>query len=338
MVSEVKGPNTHFHSEEDPREEVIQHLTFHKSIIDEDRNGERINDYIEMIDEIEDESHALSNDPFENSIASIFKLVIEERMDPWEIDLVSFTEMYLSQAREKEDLNFIVAGRLVNMAWSILKMQCEYVLNSAENEKEEDEESEEEEFFNDWDVWDQEIYDEPEDLDYEEKVLKGDEMPLEEAVRRDEKRPVSLMQLVDAFEDAKREAKYKEKMERIRKEKKKEREKEFKKQKENYKTRSHEENIQKDISLIWDRICCYEQNVITLNMIHDNRRKDLITAMIAVLFLHKEKKIRVKQLGYPNGQILLENLVPEEERKNGLVNFASVKEQKVMTLDGVMIP
>ncbi|MFP4608320.1 MAG: hypothetical protein ACOC55_02025 [Candidatus Natronoplasma sp.] len=326
---------------EDPTAEVIQHLTFHKSIIDEERNGERINEYIDMIDEMEmeEDNHELSDDPFENAIASIFKLVIEKRMDPWEIDLVSFTQMYLSQAREKENLNFIVAGRLVNMAWSILKMQCEHVLNSAEEEKKEEEEGQEEEFFNDWDVWDQEmeVYDEPEDIDYEEKILGEDETPLNEAVRREEKKPVSLMQLVDAFEDAKKEAKYKEKMERIRKEKKKEREKEFEKQKEEYETRSHEENLQRDISLIWNRICCYEQNVITLSMIHDNRKKDIITALISVLFLNKENKIKVKQLEYPDGQILVQNKVPEEERENGLVDFVSEKEGEIMALDGVMI-
>ncbi len=342
MVSELKGSDTDLPSigaSEDPTEEVIQHLTFHKSIIDEERNGERINDYIEMVDELEDEGQDISKDPFENAIASIFKLVIDERMDPWEIDLISFTDMYLSQARDKENLNFIVAGRLVNMAWSILKMQCEHVLNSAENEKDENvEEPMEEEFFNDWDVWDQEIYEEPEDIDYEERVLEEDETPLNKAVRREEKKPVSLMQLVDAFEDAKKEAKYKEKMERIRKEKKKEREKEFEKQKDDYKTQSHKENLQRDISLIWDRICCYEQNVITLNMIHDNRKKDIITALISVLFLHKKRKIKLKQLEYPDGQILLENLVPEKERKNGLVDFVSEKEQDVMTLDSIMIP
>ncbi len=338
MVSEVKESSAPLELTDDyPTEEVIQHLTFHKSLIDEERNGERINKYIDMIDELKEGDNDISDDPFENSIASIFKLVIEERMDPWEIDLVSFTEMYLSKARKKENLNFIVAGRLVNMAWSILKMQCEHVLNSAEDEKEEVEEPEEDQFFNNWDVFEQDYYEEPEDIDYEEKVLEEEETPLNEAVRREEKKPVSLMQLVDAFEDAKKEAKYKEKMEKIRKEKKKEREKQLEEQKEEYDTRSHKENLQRDISLIWDRICCYEQNVITLSMIHDDRKKDIITALISVLFLHKQNKIKVKQLGYPDDQILLENLVPEEERKNGLVDFIAKEEQEAMAMDGIII-
>ncbi|MBS3781186.1 MAG: segregation/condensation protein A [Candidatus Thermoplasmatota archaeon] len=308
-------------------EEVIQHLTFHKSLIDEKRNGERIDDYIQMVENMDEEGKEFSDDPFDNAIASIFKLVIDEKMDPWEIDLVSFTEMYLEQAKNKENLNFLVTGQLINMAWSILKMQCEQVLYSAE-EEEQEEPVEEEGFFDEWEIWDQGLYEDPEDLDYEEEVLNDDDLPLERAVRREEKKPVSLIQLVDAFEDAKQEAKYREKMEKIRKEKKKEREEELKEREENYDTRSHEEDIQSEISKIWKRICCYEQKVITLSMIHDDRKKDIITALMSILFLNKQKKIKVKQTSYPDGQILVENLVPEEKRQNGLMELTTETQEE----------
>ncbi len=321
MVSEVKEPTIHV---DNSPEEVIQHLTFHKSLIDEERNGSRIDDYLEMIENMDEDDKEFSGDPFERAIASVFKLVIDERMDPWEIDLVSFTEMYLEEAKNKESLDFIVTGQLINMAWSILKMQCEQVLSSAKEEEKEEpvDPISEEGFFNEWDVWDQEIYDEPEDLDYEEEVLEKEELPLKKAVRREEKKPVSLIQLVDAFEDAKQEAKYREKMEKIRKEKKKERERQLEERDENYETRSHEEDIQSDKSKIWKRICCYEQKVITFSMIHDDRKKDIVTALMSILFLNQEGKIRLKQTGYPDGQILLENLIPESERQNGLMELA----------------
>lgn len=333
MVSEMKEPSIHL---DNSPKEVIQHLTFHKSLIDEERNGERIDDYIQMIENMDDNGKEFSNDPFDNAIASIFKLVIEERMDPWEIDLISFTEMYLEQAKNKENLNFIVTGQLINMAWSILKMQCEQVLYSAE-EEEQEEPVEQEEFFDEWDIWDQGLYEDPEDIDYEEEVLKDDELPLEKAVRREENKPVSLIQLVDAFEDAKQEAKYREKMEKIRKEKKKEREQELKEREENYDTRSHEEDIQSEIAKIWKRICCYEQKVITLSMIHDDRKQDIITALMSILFLNKQKKIRVKQTGYPNGQILLENLVPEEERQNGLMELTTEGQEEGLAMGRINV-
>ncbi len=331
MVSEMKEPAIQV---ENSPEDVIQHLTFHKSLIDEERNVDRIDNYLEMIENMDDEDKEFSGDPFEKAIASVFKLVIDERMDPWEIDLVSFTEMYLKQAKEKDSLDFLVTGQLINMAWSVLKMQCEQVLYSAEEEEEEEQEAamEGDEFFEEWDVWDQEVYDDPEDLDYEEEVLQEEELPLDKAVRREEKKPVSLIQLVDAFEDAKQEAKYREKMEKIRKEKKREREKELEERDENYDTRSHEEDIQSDKSKIWDRICCYEQKVITFSMIHDDRKKDIITSLMSVLFLNQENKINLKQMGYPNGQILLENLVPEEKRQNGLMELASEQQEESMAM------
>lgn len=328
MVSEMKESSIHL---DNSPEEVIQHLTFHKSLIDEERNGERIDDYIQMVENMDEDGKEFSDDPFDNAIASVFKLVIDERMDPWEIDLISFTEMYLEQAKNKDNLNFLVTGQLINMAWSILKMQCEQVLSSAE-EEEKKETVEEEGFFDEWEIWDQGLYEEPEDIDYEEEVLDSDGLPLEKAVRREEKKPVSLIQLVDAFEDAKQEAKYREKMEKIRKEKKKEREQELKAREEDYDTRSHEEDIQSEITKIWKRICCYEQKVITLNMIHDDRKKDIITALMSILFLNKQGKIKVKQLGYPDGQILLENLVSDEERQNGLMELTKESQEERLSM------
>ncbi|MFP4142091.1 MAG: hypothetical protein ACLFSM_04970 [Thermoplasmata archaeon] len=331
MVSEMKEPAIQF---ENSPEDVIQHLTFHKSLIDEERNADRIDKYLTMIENMDDEDKEFSGDPFEKAIASVFKLVIDERLDPWEIDLVSFTEMYLKQAKKKDNLDFIVTGQLINMAWSILKMQCEQVLSSAEEEEQEEptDPIDEEGFFDEWDVWDQGVYEDPEDLDYEEEVLQEDDLPLKKAVRREEKKPVSLIQLVDAFEDAKEEAKYREKMERIRKEKKREREKELEEKEDNYDTRSHEEDIQSDKSKIWKRICCYEQKVITFSMIHDDRKKDIITSLMSILFLNQENKINVKQTEYPDGQILLENLVPEEERQNGLMELASEGEKESIAM------
>jgi len=333
LVSEMKEPSIHL---DNSPEEVIRHLTFHKSLIDEERNGERIDDYIQMVENMEEDGKEFSDDPFDNAIASIFKLVIDERMDPWEIDLVSFTEMYLEEAKNRENLNFIVTGQLINMAWSILKMQCEQVLSSAE-EEEKKETVEEDEFFDEWEIWDQGIYEEPEDIDFEEEVLDDDELPLEKAVRREEKKPVSLIQLVDAFEDAKQEAKYREKMEKIRKEKKKEREQELREREENYDARSHEEDIQSEISKIWKRICCYEQKVITMSMIHDDRKKDIITALMSILFLNKQSKIRVEQTDYPDGQILVENLVSDEERENGLMELATERQDEGLSIDRINV-
>ncbi len=325
MVCDVKQP---VDLEDDVKKEVVNHLIFHKSLIDEKRNGERINDYLEMVETMNGD-YQISNDPFENAIASIFKLVMDENLDPWNIDLVSFTTMYLEQAQNKETIDFIVAGQLVNMAWSILKMQCEETLLSAENGEEE--EVIEDEFISQWECFDYEMYDEPEDLDYEQEVLEDEEPILEKAVRREEKKPVSLIQLVEAFEEARKESKYREKMERLRKENKKKREEEEAQRKESYETKAHKEDLYHDIALTWERICWYQTDELTFDMIHDNRLSDLITTLVSVLFLHHKKKIKLEQEFYPDGPIKIENIVPEDEREEGLLRYISEKNDDAAT-------
>jgi len=340
MVSELKGQ---FGDEEvgaltkeyQAKEEVVTHLMFHKSIVDHERNGERIDDYIDMIEEMDDgEGYKISNDDFECAIASVFKLVIEEKMDPWNIDLASFTKMYLEEAKNKEMINFIVAGQLVNMAYSILKMQCEAVLENAEEEEED--EIVEDEFLGQWDVFDYDIYEEPEDLDYGDQVREEEEPPLKRSVTRENKKPVSLIQLVDAFEEARNEAKYREKRERIRKEKSEERKRLEENEKKNYDTNAHKEDLHHDISMIWERICWYDKDEIGFNMIHDGRTSDFVTAFMSVLFLHKEKKVKLSQDSFPRGMIKVENLVPVEERPEGMIKFISETDNENMPIEEVI--
>lgn len=317
------------------KKEVMNHLMFHKSIVDQERNGERIDDYIDMIEDIDDGGINISNDDFECAIASVFKLVIDEKMDPWNIDLASFTKMYLKEAKKKDRINFIVAGQLVNMAWSVLKMQCEAVLENAEEEERENDVVEDN-FFGQWDTFDYDMYEDPEDVDYEEEVKVGENPPIEKAIRREHKKPVSLIQLVDAFEEARNEAKYREKQERIRKEKCEERVRLKEENKNNYDTNAHKEDIHHDISMIWERVCWYDKDEINFDMIHDGRTSDFVTAFMSVLFLHKDKKVRVKQNSLPDGKIKVENLIPEDERPEGMIKFISETNNENLPVEDVI--
>ncbi len=56
----------------------------------------------------------------------VFELVLSNNFDPWDINLMEFTRMY-TKKMHAEEVNFIVAGKLMYMAWSILKMQSEEV-------------------------------------------------------------------------------------------------------------------------------------------------------------------------------------------------------------------
>ena len=315
MVADMQKQVVDF-SDEDVTERVVNHLVFHQSLLDHQRNGDRINDYIKMIEHVGVQgTYHISDDPFECAIASIFKLVIDEEMDPWEIDLVSFTNLYLERANEEDTFNFIVAGQIVRMAWSILRMQCEEVLDTAVNGKDQEAPDyvEDDDFVCQWDIFNYDMYDEPEDIDFEDEILKG-MTPLERVVRRQDRKPVSLISLVDAFEEAKHEALHREKMERLREEKCEELRKAESERKKNYDATAHKEDLQEDISTIWKRICWYQQKKLEFGMIHNDKLGDLITAFVSILFLHKNGKIMVKQASLPYGQISLSNITPKNER------------------------
>ncbi len=320
------------------KQQVVTHLNFFKSIIDEGRNGDRINDYLEMIEHMDEETYyQISKDPFECAIASVFKLVINEKMDPWDIELEYFASVYLEQAREKEKVNFVVAGRLIRMAWSVLEMQCREVLNTAENEKQQ-EEAVQDEFISGWDIFECDYYDEPEDIDFESELLDSDTSPIHQAVRREQKEPVSLMQLVSAFEEAKKEAKYREKMERIRKEKVEKRKKQEEEHRENYDTNAHKEDLHQDIEMIWERICWYDQDDLDFDMIYDGSLTDMVTAFMSCLFLHRDNKIKLGQKVLPDGKIKIVNLVPENERPEGMIRFIAEKEDGSLLENIVTVP
>ena len=105
---------------------VMSHFLFHKAIIsDEPDDGEKLDTFIGIAQDIMDGHHLEGRTPFEKQAFSILELVLENHMDPWEIDLIQFSGLYLEKVREEEFIDFITAGKLVFMAWSILKLQSD---------------------------------------------------------------------------------------------------------------------------------------------------------------------------------------------------------------------
>src|SRR5207237_162995 len=65
------------------------------------------------------------------AVFAAFDLVLERQMDPWEINLVPFTKLFLDKVKKDGSVNFVTAGKLVFLAWSILKLQSDKVLLDA---------------------------------------------------------------------------------------------------------------------------------------------------------------------------------------------------------------
>ena len=110
---------------------ILNHLLFHKALISESEGGQRINRYLAMLNEIDQGLHVAVRDPFEKSVVAAFELALEKQLDPWEINLVPFTKLFLEKVRKDGAVNFVTAGKLVFLAWSILKMQSDKVLLDA---------------------------------------------------------------------------------------------------------------------------------------------------------------------------------------------------------------
>src|SRR5438093_2946268 len=174
---------------------VLNHLLFHKALISETEGGQRINRYLAMLNEIDQGMHVAVRDPFEKSVVAAFKLVLERQMDPWEINLTPFTKLFLEKVKKEGTVNFVTAGKLVFLAWSILKLQSDKVLLNAMPPEAPPDDG----------AWDLDMFRDPADLDYNQVVLDGTATPLTEAIRREGRRAVTLMELMDAFDEARRE-------------------------------------------------------------------------------------------------------------------------------------
>ena len=115
--------------------DVINHLLFHKSLIDEKDDATRINRYVSMLQKTDEGEYISIENPFDRSIAIAFELVMQQHLNPWDVDLVSFSTLYMKRAKE-EKIDLMTAGRIIYMAWKILKLQSNDLVVTMENQEE----------------------------------------------------------------------------------------------------------------------------------------------------------------------------------------------------------
>jgi len=200
----------------DAAEKVLQYLVFHRSLLGESETTTPLLErYLSLVENLKEGVHIVIPDPFQKAIALLFELVMEEEFDPWEIDLVKFTESYLERVREDGAVNFAIAGRLVYMAWNILYLQSEEILKIREMaETPLDGGTGLPEGVDDGYL---PLLETPEAVDVTSAVLgTTDPPPLLEMVRHPETRPVSLLELVRAFGEAEADARRALRIEELR--------------------------------------------------------------------------------------------------------------------------
>src|SRR2546428_3618780 len=76
-----------------------------------------------MLNEIDQGMHVAVRDPFEKSVVAAFELALERRLDPWEINLVPFTKLFLDKVKKDGSVNFVTAGEIAFLPRALPKMQ-----------------------------------------------------------------------------------------------------------------------------------------------------------------------------------------------------------------------
>ena len=183
-------------------EHVLDYLLWNKAMIGENMAvTERLEKYLDMVRNLKEGVHVVIQDPYERATALLFELVLSEEFNPWAIDLVRFTQLYLDRIKVT-GMDFPIAGRLIYMAWNILFLQSQVVLSSRKDPEPLPQDPGavplEDGYLGEMSS--------PEELDVTNTILTSPEPPFSAMVRHAETRPVSLMELARAFTEAETEA------------------------------------------------------------------------------------------------------------------------------------
>jgi segregation and condensation protein A len=280
--------------------DVINHLLFHKALIDETNDMTRINQYLELAKAAVTGESAAIEDPFDRSVYLAFDLVLNQNMNPWDIDLVGFSSMYLKRAK-KEKIDLMTAGRIIYMAWKVLRMQSDHLVVNMETKEEVIEQG-----F-DWeDIPTATWLANDDDYSYTNLLMKMPESPLEEPLRRDSTRKVTLIELLSAFDEVRKESEQYQLLDQLRQEERIQLEQKARKA---MKGSAHEDHLEEDVATVWERICQFPTKSMNFTeLCQVDSAEERIKTFISILFLAYEKKIIVHQQKFPYGEIYIKTI------------------------------
>ena len=259
-------------------EELEQHLLFHKALADDDESIRRLGGYMDIL--FRAESGERLQDPVDESIRAVFSLVLENGMDPWEIDLSQFVRMYEAKV-STDSFDMIVAGKLLLMAYRILRMQSDSTRERSEPPAEPVMEEIDDSFF------------------FDDEPMYVPEVSFREAYQREPVRPVTMYELIDAFEDARKEIEIQKERERVRAELKA-------KEPKTFQNKAHDEDDEQDIEAVWKRIERLGVGQICIRDLYTGSLDENLTVFVSVLHLVRDGRLLVWQDELPSGEIFVE--------------------------------
>lgn len=293
-------------------QEIQEHINFQKAMLDDYEDGNRFNKYLQILEGVKNGDFRTDN-PVDREIARILSMALNDEVDPWNIDLVEFSNAYIQEIKRSDSVDFMVAGKIIFLAWSVLKKQSDATLSKAEGMEDM------EFFFEGWSPWEFDAYENIDDISFTDAVVNSEEAPINTAVRYRAERKVTLIELVDAFEEARKEVEFREKVEKIRKN--------ARKMKIEMPDISHKEDIEEEIKEVWNRIKGLKERETSLMALTDGSREDVIKVFVALLFLANRNRIRIWQ-ETPESDIKIENIMPRDEDGNTLEPPIIVEEEQ----------
>ena len=293
---------------------------------DTDLETSRYLDRLVELATLEEAEHQFLIDPFDRSVALVLQLFQSSDLDPWDVDLSSFLEMFNERIKESENIDLPTCGRLVRMAWCILRGQASTLLERQEHAFD----FEEEEVWDFDGGWESEFDDA--DYNFSLGVLTGaadEALPqmFEGRIHRDESRPVTLGELLMGLQDAGRLAAE----QRLREEIAKERREANTRARERFSGSLHIEDLEGDLQRTWESLKIRSRGAgkpIGLgDLVEDISSKSVesgipkeeaeaeaqVTALVSALFLTNRGYVDLKQENGRNGKITLKDLWTEDE-------------------------
>ena len=269
---------------------------------------------------LEEAEHQFLIDPFDRSVALVFQMFQSSDLDPWDVDLSSFIEMFNQKIDRAENIDLPSCGRLIRMAWSILRGQASSLIHRQENALD----LEEEEIWDFDGGWEANFDDS--EYNFSVGVMTGaadEALPaiFEGRIHRGEGRPVTLGELLIGLQDAGRIAEEQRTRERIAKE----RREAHQKARERFNGSLHVEDLEGDLRKTWQAIKSRTSNDGSVGLAevaeellkssigrassHEEATiESQVTAFVSTLFLTNRGYISLDQEEGKNGRIMLEDL------------------------------
>ena len=263
--------------------ELEQHLLYHKALIDDSVSADKIDRYLHILEEEKD--HERLQDDTDESIRTVFRLVLDEGFDPWAIDLKEFVKLYTKKVSMSK-FDIMVAGRLMLMAWKVLRMQSDATKQESDRNM-----MDEYDFGFDFDP---DFFAEEEPLDVPDIQLRG-------LYSRSPVRAVTMMELLDAFDEAQEEIRVAEAREATRLR--------LKAMQPKFDNKAHKEIDESDVKRIWERIKNIGTGAFAISELYTDDMDNNIAVFWSALQLVRDGKLTIWEDELPYGEIMIDIVV-----------------------------